>query len=128
MWLGPHPAREATAVLACAGTDGTNAHVMHDQIAAPASARCLARYLWRAALCKEITGVRHWTDAGEASWYEWACAMRSEGLALGLLRSAPHPAPVASNDCPTAAYSKRAPVHASSISNRCRGGRGCGRC
>ncbi len=80
-----------------------NVHAVHDQIAAPTSARCLARYLWRAALCKEITGVRHWTDAGEASWYEWACAIRSEGLALGLLRSAPHPAPVASNDCPTAA-------------------------
>ncbi|MGE0081038.1 MAG: dTDP-4-dehydrorhamnose reductase [Thiohalomonadaceae bacterium] len=78
-------------------------HAVHDQIAAPTSARCLARYLWRAGLREDITGVRHWTDAGEASWYDWACAIRSEGLALGLLHNAPEPTPVASSNYPTAA-------------------------
>jgi dTDP-4-dehydrorhamnose reductase len=77
--------------------------VVYDQIAAPTSARCLARYLWRAALRPDITGVRHWTDAGEASWYDWACAIRKEALALGLIRKAVEPTPVRSADLPRAA-------------------------
>ena len=78
-------------------------HAVRDQFAAPTSAPCLARYLWRVALRPEITGVRHWTDAGEASWYDWACAIRAEAMALGLLTHAAEPIPVNSVDYPTAA-------------------------
>ncbi len=78
-------------------------HAVRDQFAAPTSAPCLARYLWRVALRPEITGVRHWTDAGEASWYDWARAIRIEAMALGLLEHATEPIPVKSVDYPTAA-------------------------
>jgi dTDP-4-dehydrorhamnose reductase len=83
--------------------DARTVHAVRDQFAAPTSASCLARYLWRVAMRPEITGVRHWTDAGEASWYDWACAIRSEALALGLLKQAAEPVAISSVDYPTAA-------------------------
>ena len=33
----------------------------------------------------EMRGVHHWTDAGVASWYDFAVAIQEEALALGLL-------------------------------------------
>ena len=33
-------------------------------------------------------GILHWTDAGVASWYDFACAIAEEALAAGLLSQA----------------------------------------
>jgi dTDP-4-dehydrorhamnose reductase len=59
--------------------------VVADQVGTPTWARSLAEALWAAAARPELTGVLHWTDAGVASWYDFAVAIQEEALALGLL-------------------------------------------
>jgi dTDP-4-dehydrorhamnose reductase len=64
--------------------------VVHDQVGTPTWGRALAEALWRGA-DRELKGIVHWTDAGVASWYDFAVAIRDEALALGLLH---HPVTV----------------------------------
>jgi dTDP-4-dehydrorhamnose reductase len=65
--------------------------VVADQVGSPTWARGLAEVIWAAAGAPELGGVHHWTDAGVASWYDFAVAIQEEALALGLL---PRPVPV----------------------------------
>lgn len=59
--------------------------VVTDQIGSPTWAPSLADALWAAARRADLFGIHHWTDAGVASWYDFAFAIQEEGLALGLL-------------------------------------------
>ena len=59
--------------------------VVADQVGTPTAASTLADVLWRFAAKPELSGVYHWTDAGVASWYDFAVAIREEGVAAGLL-------------------------------------------
>jgi len=59
--------------------------VVNDQIGSPTWARGLAQVIWIAAARAELSGIYHWTDAGIASWYDFATAIQDEALALGLL-------------------------------------------
>jgi dTDP-4-dehydrorhamnose reductase len=76
--------------------------VVADQVGTPTWASSLAGALWRLA---EIgaTGVHHFTDAGVASWYDFAVAIEEEGRAAGLLRRPCRVVPIAAADYPTAA-------------------------
>jgi dTDP-4-dehydrorhamnose reductase len=60
-------------------------HVIADQIGTPTSARSLARTIWAAVARPEVSGILHWTDAGVASWYDFAVAIHEEARACGLL-------------------------------------------
>ena len=62
--------------------------VVGDQIGTPTWARSLAEALWTAAGRPELHGVLHWTDAGVASWYDFAVAIQEEALAAGVLARA----------------------------------------
>ena len=62
--------------------------VVADQIGSPTSAQSLATALWRAAE-RRCTGVLQFTDAGVASWYDFAVAIQEEASQLGLLDAAP---------------------------------------
>jgi dTDP-4-dehydrorhamnose reductase len=58
--------------------------VVTDQVGTPTWARGLAEALWQ--MCRvQPKGVWHWTDAGVASWYDFAVAIQEEGLCCGLL-------------------------------------------
>jgi dTDP-4-dehydrorhamnose reductase len=59
-------------------------HVVCDQIGTPTWARSLAQALWTAAGRRDLGGVLHWTDAGVASWYDFAVAIQEEALAAGV--------------------------------------------
>ncbi|MGD9126231.1 MAG: dTDP-4-dehydrorhamnose reductase [Planctomycetia bacterium] len=59
--------------------------VVADQVGSPTSAEALAEVLWRLVARSDLTGIYHWTDVGETSWYDFACAIHREGLQLGLL-------------------------------------------
>jgi dTDP-4-dehydrorhamnose reductase len=59
--------------------------VVSDQVGTPTWARPLAQALWSAAEQPELGGIVHWTDAGVASWYDFAVAIQEEALAAGLL-------------------------------------------
>lgn len=76
--------------------------VVADQIGTPSSTWGLARCI-DACLQQKPSGILHWTDAGVASWYDFAVAIQDEALAAGLLSRAIPVRPIKSTDYPTAA-------------------------
>jgi len=74
--------------------------VICDQIGTPTSARRLAQLLWQIAARPDINGIHHWTDAGVASWYDFAVAIQEEALAVGLLDKAVPVNPIRSDQYP----------------------------
>ncbi len=76
--------------------------VVADQIGCPTSAHSLAPAIWSLAQTK-AEGIVHFTDAGTASWYDFALAIRDEGLALGLLHKSVTITPITTADYPTPA-------------------------
>jgi dTDP-4-dehydrorhamnose reductase len=77
--------------------------VVADQVGSPTWARSLAETLWAAADRADLSGVVHWTDAGVASWYDFAVAIQEEALAAGLLHRAVPVRPIRTEEFPTAA-------------------------
>ena len=80
--------------------------VVADQLGTPTHAPTLARTLW-ALTQGGHTGVFHATDAGVASWYDFAVAIHEEALAAGVLTRAVAVKPIRTADYPTPA--KRPP-------------------
>jgi dTDP-4-dehydrorhamnose reductase len=77
--------------------------VVADQVGTPTAANSLAEILWKIAAEPRITGVHHWTDAGVASWYDFAVAIAEEGAALNLVAPTVTVTPIATSDYPTPA-------------------------
>jgi dTDP-4-dehydrorhamnose reductase len=77
--------------------------VVCDQVGTPTSARPLAAALWRMAAAPGLHGTFHWTDAGVASWYDFAVAIAEEGAAVGLLPDDVEVSPIATYQYPTPA-------------------------
>ncbi|MBW4052007.1 MAG: dTDP-4-dehydrorhamnose reductase [Proteobacteria bacterium] len=77
--------------------------VVADQVGTPTAARFLAEALWRMAGNPQIRGIHHWTDAGVASWYDFAVAIAEEGAQLGILPAEVTVTPIATADYPTPA-------------------------
>lgn len=59
--------------------------IIYDQVGTPTWAKGLAQWLWIVASKPEVTGTYHWTDAGVASWYDFAIAIQELGIEKGLL-------------------------------------------
>lgn len=77
--------------------------VVGDQVGTPTWARGLAQAMWAAAERNSLQGILHWTDAGVASWYDFALAIQEESLALGLLERPVPIRPLQSHEYPTPA-------------------------
>lgn len=77
--------------------------VVADRVGTPTWARSLANAIWAVAADRSISGVHHWTDAGVASWYDFAVAIQEEALALGILTRAVPIRPLRTADYPTPA-------------------------
>jgi dTDP-4-dehydrorhamnose reductase len=76
--------------------------VVADQIGTPTSTLTLAAALWAFA-ATDARSVWHFTDAGAASWYDFAVAIAEEAVAAGVLKAAPPVKPIATTDYPTPA-------------------------
>ena len=76
--------------------------VVADQMGTPTYVPGLAAACW-ALLEKKLTGIFHWTDAGVASWYDFAVAIQEEAVAIGLLDNSIPIAPLTTADFPTPA-------------------------
>jgi len=76
--------------------------VVADQIGTPTYVHGLAEACWT-LLNKELTGIFHWTDAGVASWYDFAVAIQEEALELGILSKSIPISPLTTADYPTPA-------------------------
>lgn len=81
--------------------------VVSDQIGAPTSAVSIADVIWRMARDASIRGVHHWTDAGVASWYDFAVAIAEEGARRKLAPEQVQVKPITTEEFPTAARRPR---------------------
>ena len=77
--------------------------VVADQLGTPTWARSLARALWLAADRPEVRGLHHWTDAGTATWYDFAVAISEEAAVLGLVPGETSVRPIRTGEFPSAA-------------------------
>lgn len=84
-------------------TERDSLSVVADQLGTPTWAHGLAEAIWQFCGQPQLHGVFHWSDAGTASWYDFAVAIQEEACALGLLRKAIPIHPIPSTDYPTAA-------------------------
>ena len=73
--------------------------VVTDQIGSPTWAKNLAAWLWAVAMKPEVCGIYHWSDAGVASWYDFAVAIQELALQKGLITQT-----IPINPIPTEAY------------------------
>jgi dTDP-4-dehydrorhamnose reductase len=89
-------------MLRVMGKNGS-VRVVADQIGTPTAARSLAEALWAIAGNPQIRGIHHWTDAGVASWYDFAVAIAEEGAGLGVVPPEVTVTPITTADYPTPA-------------------------
>lgn len=89
-------------MLRLMGSKGS-VRVVADQVGSPTAARSLAEVIWAIAARPQIKGIQHWTDAGVASWYDFAVAIAEESALIGLLGSRVRVEPIATEDYPTPA-------------------------
>ena len=76
--------------------------VVADQIGAPTWAPGLAATIW-GLVEKQASGTFHHSDAGVASWYDFAVAIQEEAVTLGLLDKAIPITPIPTGAYPTPA-------------------------
>ncbi|AOU98660.1 dTDP-4-dehydrorhamnose reductase [Acidihalobacter yilgarnensis] len=76
--------------------------VVDDQVGTPTCASGLAVAIW-SMIGVGLGGTHHWTDAGVASWYDFALAIRDEAFALGLLDRTIPIRPITTAEYPTPA-------------------------
>lgn len=81
--------------------------VVSDQIGAPTSAASIADVIWRIARSSPTSGLHHWTDAGVASWYDFAVAIAEEGAQRKLIPGSVEIKPISTEEYPTAARRPR---------------------
>jgi dTDP-4-dehydrorhamnose reductase len=77
--------------------------VVSDQVGTPTSAQSLAETIWQIVGMPDVRGIHHWTDAGVASWYDFAVAIAEEAVQLGLLPREAAILPIGTEDYPTPA-------------------------
>jgi dTDP-4-dehydrorhamnose reductase len=101
-WVySPHGGNFLKTMLRLMG-EREEVRVVADQIGTPTSATTLAEALWGLCLAG-AEGIHHHTDAGVASWYDFAQAIGEEAHAAGLLNSEPRVLPIRTEDYPTPA-------------------------
>ena len=77
---------------------GRSLTVVADQVGTPTWTRTLSDSLWRIGRRPDIEGIWHFSDAGVASWYDFACAIQEEATSAGLLQDPVAITPIRSED------------------------------
>lgn len=62
--------------------------IVYDQVGTPTWAAGLAKWCWAVIQKPDVSGLYHWTDAGVASWYDFAVAIQELAIEKGMLNSA----------------------------------------
>ena len=76
--------------------------VVADQVGCPTSTFGLAEACW-AVIQQQVAGIHHWSDAGVASWYDFAVAIGELAVARGLIPKAAKVRPISTAEYPTPA-------------------------
>ena len=77
--------------------------VVSDQTGSPTWSRNLAQIIWKFIHADVPAGIYHWTDAGTATWHDYARAIHDISMSIGLLDRKVKIIPVTSAEYPTAA-------------------------
>ncbi len=85
------------------GAERESLGVVADQVGTPTYAVNLAKMIWALLSVRPEQKIFHFSDAGVASWYDFAVAIFNEAKARGLLTSIPQVKPIATSDYPTPA-------------------------
>lgn len=102
-WVyGEHGANFVKTILRLA-KEREHLGIVSDQIGTPTYAIHLAQMLWQLVLQKPSQKIWNFSDAGVASWYDFAIAIVNEAEIIGLLDRKPIIKPIASSDYPTPA-------------------------
>ena len=84
-WLYSSHGRNFVATMLQLLAERPEVNVVMDQVGSPTWARGLAEAIWKWAAQPGASGIRHFCDAGVASWYDFAVAIRDQASKLGLL-------------------------------------------
>ncbi len=84
------------------GAAGTPLSVVADQVGCPTATPGLAEACW-GAVKLGLSGMHHWSDAGAASWYDFATAIGVIGAAEGFVPNPAEVKPIRTVDYPTPA-------------------------
>lgn len=102
-WVYAAGGRNFVATMLRLMAERGRVQVVADQVGSPTWAASIAEALWTAVRTPDLTGIHHWTDAGVASWYDFAVAIAEEATTLGLLKQPVEVASIATADYPTPA-------------------------
>ncbi len=102
-WLYSHRGSNFLTTLLQKMERGEDLRIVDDQTGSPTSVDHLARVLW--ALCKDasISGLVHWSNAGQTSWFGFANAIAGRAMAGRLIARMPLVTPISSDEISTAA-------------------------
>lgn len=81
--------------------------VVADQIGCPTSTASAAEALWALAARPQLAGIFHWSEAGVASWYDFAVAIAEEAATRALLPPDLSVTPITTAEYPTPARRPR---------------------
>lgn len=84
-WLYSRFGRNFVKTMLRVMTERDELGVVSDQFGCPTWVRGLAEALWCLASVRRMPGLLHWTDQGSASWYDFAVAIQTEAISIGLL-------------------------------------------
>lgn len=102
-WLYSHEGVNFVSKMLQAMQTHDSVRVVADQVGSPTSAESLALMIWKIVGSAEVKGIHHWTDAGVASWYDFAVAIAEEAESRKLLSRPCRVTPISSEEYPTAA-------------------------
>lgn len=101
-WVYAHHGRNFVRTMLRLLAERNEIRVVDDQIGTPTRATSLARVIV-AMIGQGASGTHHWTDAGTASWFDFAVAIQREGLRTGMIGSTCRIVPIPSHEYPTPA-------------------------
>lgn len=86
-WLYSSHGRNFVKTMLTLLAERPEVNVVVNQVGSPTWARNLAEAIWKWAALPAASGLRHFCDAGVASWYDFAVAIREQASELGVLRA-----------------------------------------
>lgn len=101
-WVYGNSGRNFVKSLLLLLSERDEVRIVADQVGTPTNARSLAGAIW-ALVRHDARGLFHFTDAGVASWFDFAVAIQEESLELGLLKREVPIIPISTADYPSPA-------------------------
>jgi dTDP-4-dehydrorhamnose reductase len=102
-WIYAHQGRNFLLTMLRLMAANRSVRVVADQVGTPTAAHSVATVLWKLVQHPAYTGIHHWTDAGVASWYDFAVAIAEEGAERKLVPPNVAVIPIRGREYPTPA-------------------------